>query len=220
LEGKPVGIVVAANQTLFREGLCRLLEDQSDLKVVSGVESGRQALECVREMAPDIALVDVDLPDVSGVEVCRRIVGTGCGTRVILLSSCEEDANVVAALESGASSYMLKCSKAAELCGAIRLVCAGKAVLDLEAMSRAIRQFISRQCEVDSSPPLRPREREILRLAAGGASNRDIAFSLGISERTVQSHLLNVFRRWQVNSRTEAVFHALKAGVVTLEDLP
>ncbi|HHE41243.1 MAG TPA: response regulator transcription factor [Dehalococcoidia bacterium] len=217
----PVSVLVADNHTLFREGLCRLLRDEPDLQVVASVATGEQAVQLVQELKPDIALVDVDLPDISGCDVCRRIVASQVNTAVILLSECDYQTNVLAALQAGAASYLLKCSRAAEVCSAIRLVCSGQAVIDLQAIARAVHTLAEGGDGRSQSPAyLRPREVEILKLAAKGIHNREIAMKLGISERTVQSHLLNVFHRWHVNSRTEAVFRALREGLLSIEDLP
>jgi DNA-binding NarL/FixJ family response regulator len=211
-------VLVAHPHDLFRDGLCRLLQDETDLCLVGCVETGRHAVELARDVHPEIALVAMDLPDMCGLDVCHEIVRAGRKTHALLVVDCDRGTDVVAAIQKGASGYISRCSSPCELCAAIRLVCKGQAILDLNATANSI-DILTRQQEERSLSAVRPRELEILKLVAHGQRNREIAFTLGISERTVHSHLLNIFRRWQVDSRTEAVFRAVRIGLVKLEDL-
>ena len=169
---------------------------------------------------PDVAVIDIAMPKVNGIEAARQIKAACPTIAILMVSAFDYESYVLASLQAGAAGYMLKNAPVSELISAIRLVRTGEAVFDLKAVSKVLRH-IDEESEGRRGPAkLYRRELEVLRLAAKGSSNRTIAEELGLSERTVQTHMVNIFRKLGVTSRTEAVLHALKEGWLTVNDLP
>ncbi|MFC2008693.1 LuxR C-terminal-related transcriptional regulator [Chloroflexota bacterium] len=220
MQEQKLRLLFVDGHTLFREALCQLLVSEQCFELVACLEYGSQALEIARAQQLDVALVAESLPDTSGLDLCRELVTSFPKVSVVLLGECDHLSDPIAAVRAGATGFLLKCSHAADICDAIKLICRGQAVVDLRLMSHAIDHLV-RPAPTQSAQAegLHTRQMEILKLAARGKTNKEIANELGISQRTVQSHFFNLFNRLKVGSRTEAVFHAVKTGLISMSDL-
>lgn len=215
-----IRIVVADDHPTFREGLSRFLEDESDFQVVGKAVDGVEAVKLVEELHPDVVVIDVAMPAMNGVEAAKLIKAGHPATAILMVSAYGYESYILAAIRAGAEGFLLKNAPLTDLIGAIRSVHAGRGVFDLKAASKVLRRIAGDRGAGERDTELRRRELAVLKLTAKGMSNKEIAVDLGISERTVQTHLVNIFRKMRVDSRTEAVLHALKQGLLTLDDLP
>ncbi len=212
-----IDVFIAEDHTLVREGTRQILEQQADLRVVGEADRGDVAVERVVRLRPHVALLDFRLPGLSGVEVTARVRAAQPEVKVLLLSAYDDAEYVLAALQAGAAGYLLKTVPGWELVAAVRAVHAGKTVLQ-EAVSRTLSEHWRRTGGADSGARLSPREREVLGLLGAGLANKEVAARLGISLRTVEGHLGNVFAKLGVGSRTEAVLYALKHRLLAAEE--
>ena len=216
-----IRVLVADDHPAFREGLCRLLEDEEDLEVVARPADGEETVLLAKELKPDVAIIDVAMPRLNGIEAAKQVKEACPSTAVLIISTYDYESYVLASLRAGAAGYLLKNAPLRELVSAIRMVHIGGAVFDLKAASNILHRLAANDGqERRSLEELHSRELEVLKLAARGVTNRNIASKLVISERTVQTHLVNIFRKLGVGSRTEAVLRALRKGWLTLDDLP
>jgi two-component system, NarL family, response regulator LiaR len=214
-----IRVIVADNHPAFREGLCRLLADEKELKVVGQAADGDEVVTLCKEFKPDVAIVDVAMPKLSGIEATKRIKESSPKTAVLIVSAFNYQTYILASLRAGASGYITKDTSIRELVNAIRLAHAGDGIIDRSAANNIIRQLIADQDNKKGNLDLYPREIEVLKLAAKGMRNKEIAKELNISERTVQAHLSNIFSKLEVDSRTEAVLQALREGWLDICDL-
>lgn len=219
---EPTRVVIADDHRLVREGTRGILERADGVEVVGEAADGIEAVELVGRERPDVAIVDIGMPKMNGVDATRTIKRQWPGVAVLVLTVHDEDAYVMAILEAGAAGYLLKDVPGDELVRAVRAVRDGESVLHPRVTDAVLRRFRSddRRGSDGSSDALTRRELEVLRVAARGVSNKEIADELDMSPRTVQVHLGNVFRKFEVASRTEAVIQALRRGIVRLEELP
>lgn len=216
-----IKVLVADDHPTFREGLCHFLEKETDMEVVARATDGDETVRLAGELSPDVAIIDVAMPRLNGIEAAKRIKATRPGTAILMVSAYGYESYMLASLRAGAAGYMLKTAPVSELVSAVRMVRTGEAVFDLKGISNVLRRLGDEEGEERRDlAELRRREIDILKIAAKGLSNKGIAEHLGISERTVQTHLVNIFRKLQVGSRTEAVLRALRQGWLTLDDLP
>src|SRR5579859_1852702 len=220
---KTIRLLLADDHALLRQGTAELLRREPDLEVIAEARDGLEAVELARRLKPDIVIIDVRMPVLSGVEATRRICDSLPNVKVLILTAHDDDEYVLSLLQAGASGYLLKTAPASELVKALRQVQEGDSPLD-PAIARKLvyhlsdRHEKSRPVDVDSAAEdLTARELEVVRGLARGMSNRAIADELAISDRTVQSHLTNVFAKMQVGSRTEAVLTAIRRGWLTLD---
>jgi len=218
-----VRLLLADDHAVVRQGTRELLEREPDLKVVGEAATGREAVQLTRELQPDVVIMDVRMPDLSGLEATRRIRELGLPSQVLVLTAYDDDEYVFALLQAGAAGYLLKTAPIREVARAVRQVCAGQSPLDPAVAHKVVRQLadgrprLRREWTTGGPDRLTEREIEVLEvIAQGRTSNRDIAETLVISERTVQTHLSNIFSKMKVNSRTEAVLAALRRGWVSL----
>lgn len=214
-----IRVVLADDHAVVRKGIREFLESEPDITVVAEAVDGEQAVAMVAKHLPDVAVLDIQMPQVGGVEATRRIKAEHPEVRVLILSAYDDDPYVFALLQAGASGYVLKTADSAELVQAVRAVYRGESALDPIVTQRVVQQLASgRPLGTPTTvEALTEREIEVLRLVAHGLTNKAIGQSLGISDRTVQGHLANIYGKLNVGSRTEAVTEALKQGWITIE---
>lgn len=218
---RTIRILLADDHVMLRQGTRELLEREEDLEVVAEAGDGEEAVQLAVSKHPDIVIMDIAMPRLNGIEATKQIKAQCPSTAVLVLTAYDDDQYVFALLEAGAAGYLLKDVPVDELIKAIRAVHAGESVLH----PIVARKVLTRLAQPPAERPtetgfgqLSERETQVLRLAAKGMMNREIAQELAVSVRTVQVHLGNVFGKLQVGSRTEAVLHALRAGWLTLDD--
>lgn len=219
--GDTIRILLADDHAVVRQGTRELLEQQDDLEVVAEASDGKEAVQLALTEHPDVVIMDFSMPELNGIEATRQIKAVAPDIAVLVLTAYDSDQYIFAFLAAGAAGYLLKDVSVDQLIRAIRAVHAGESMLHPAITRKVISHFA--QPEQKSKPPIgteqiTERELDVLKLAAQGLSNRDIALHLGISVRTAQTHLSNVFNKMGVGSRTEAVMHALRLGLISLED--
>ncbi len=216
-----IRIIIADDHIVVREGTRELLQKAGDLQVVGEAGDGEEAVRLVKELEPDVAILDVSMPKLNGIEATKQIKIISPKTAVLILTAYDYDQYVFALLEAGAASYLLKDVPSQKLIEAVRSVHAGESVLHPVIARKALNHFV-RSASLAQEPRvqlLTDREIEVLQLAAKGQSNRQIANKLNLSTRTIQAHLSNIFNKLKVGSRTEAVIAGLKNGFLTLDDI-
>jgi DNA-binding NarL/FixJ family response regulator len=218
----PIRILLADDHIMVREGTRRILEREADLQVIAEASDGREAVDLAARERPDVAIVDISMPVMDGIEATRGIKREAPGTAVLVLTAYDDDEYVFAIIEAGAAAYLLKNARGAELIDAVRRVHGGESGLDPGVASKVLRRIARGEshAESDRASALSDRELDVLRLAGRGLSNREIAHHLSLSPRTVQAHMANIFAKLNVGSRTEAVMAGLRRGIISLENLP
>ena len=214
-----IKVVLADDHGVLREGMRRILEEQPDIEVVGEAANGLEAVAVTKAVAPDLVLMDVVMPRLNGIEATKQIKQSNPTTAVLALSAYDDDRYVLGLLEAGAAGYLLKSATGQEVIHAIRAVHAGETVLHPAIASRLLSRAArspARAAASRSSELLTERELEVLRLAARGLSNKEIASQLVLSVPTVKAHLVNIFNKMDVGSRTEAVLQALSQGWVDI----
>jgi DNA-binding NarL/FixJ family response regulator len=210
-----IRVVLVDDQTLMRRGLRGLLELTADLQVVGEAADGEEALRVIAETAPDVVLLDVRMPRLSGVEVLKSLRAAGKLPPAILLTTFDDDAVLLEGIRAGARGFLLKDVSLERLTAAVRAVAAGETLIRPAVTERVLRglEGIPRDFEsLDPPDPLTRREIEILRLMAGGYSNREIAEAFGTSEGTIKNHASSILSKLGVRDRTRAVLKALELG--------
>ncbi|MFJ4201717.1 response regulator [Streptomyces sviceus] len=210
-------VVVADDQALVRTGFRMIIDARDDLEVVGEASDGQEAVRLTREARPDVVLMDVRMPVLDGIEATRRIVADGSAARVLVLTTWDLDAHVVAALRAGASGFLLKDIRPAELVDAIRLTARGDALLAPSVTRRVLDRYLRTAPDLEPPPGLESlsgREREVLTLIGQALSNAEIAARLGLSEATVKNHLTAVLRKLGLRDRVQAVVAAYDHGLV------
>lgn len=216
-----IRILLADDHVLVRQGTRELLEQEDDMEVVAEAGDGEEAVRLTHSQRPDVVVMDISMPKLNGIEATQQIKARHPATTVLVLTAYDDDQYVFALLKAGAAGYLLKDVQASELIKAVRAVHTGESILHPAIARKVINRFAQptdRRAEKDAMEQLTEREMEVLKLAAKGMTNQEIAHELVISVRTVQVHLSNVFSKMGVGSRTEAVLHALREGWITLED--
>ena len=207
----PIRVVLADDHALVREGTAELLERAGGIRVVGQAADGVEAVRLVQTLRPDVLLLDLALPGLDGLEVARRTRATSPSTAVVALTAHDEQAYVLAMLEVGATGYLSKASRGQEVVHAVRAAAAGETVFSPTIASSVKQRALGVGGRLAS---LTPRELDVLRAAARGLGNKQIGAELGLSARTVQTHLTSVFAKLGVSSRTEAILLALREGWV------
>ena len=211
-----VRVLVVDDQPLVRSGFRMILDERDDLELVGEAADGEQGIALARELDPDVILMDVRMPNLDGVEATRRLVEAGTRARILVLTTFDLDEYVYAAVRSGASGFLLKDVEPTELVDAIRVVAAGNSLFGPAATQRLVERFAGTPEPLNEGAleRLTEREREILRLLAGGLSNAELAEKLFLSETTVKTHVSAVLRKLGVRDRVQAVIAAYDAGLV------
>jgi len=218
-----ISVLLAEDHVITRQGIRRLLEDERGLTVIGEAGDGEEAVQMVTDMKPDVVIMDIAMPKLNGIEATRQIKLIHPRTAVLILSAYDDDEYVFALLKAGAAGYLLKSVSGDELTRAIQAVYKGEPVLD-PIVARKVMNYFRLPGKVAGlerpSEHLSNRETDILKLAAKGMTNKDIADKLHLSNRTVEGHLRTIFNKLGVGSRTEAVLYGLRKGWFTLEELP
>jgi NarL family two-component system response regulator LiaR len=216
-----INVLLAEDHVITRQGIRRLLEDEKGVTVIGEASDGEEAVQMATELKPDIVIMDIAMPKLNGIEATRQIKLISPRTAVLILSAYDDDEYVFALLKVGAAGYLLKNVSGDELTRAIRAVDKGEPVLDPIVARKVMNYFTlpdkGRGVERPSEH-LSNRETDILKLAAKGMTNKDIADKLHLSNRTVEGHLRTVFNKLGVGSRTEAVLYGLRKGWFSLEE--
>lgn len=214
-----IRIILADDHAVVRQGTAELLRRESDLDVIAEAENGLKAVELAQSLKPDIVIMDIRMPELSGIDATKQILDTAPGVRILVLTAHEDDEYLFSLMQAGASGYLLKTAPVSELVRAIRQVHEGQSAIDPSIVHKLVERFSERKGdttdldeELQMSETLTARELEVLQLLARGLSNRTIADTLVISERTVQAHLTSIFSKMHVSSRLEAVMTAIRLG--------
>ena len=209
-----IRILLADDHNIVRAGIRQLLESAGDLQVIAEAGDGEEAQALIEKHRPDVAVLDIQMPKASGIEVTRWVRAHLPEVGVLILTAYNDDPYVIAVLQAGANGYVLKTSQADELTQAVRDVNEGKSVLDPAVTRKLMSNLFKRPGKI-TAEPLTERELDVLRLAAKGFTNKAIGMQLGISDRTVQGHLAHIFAKMQASSRTEAVMRAVSLGWIS-----
>jgi len=218
-----IRILIADDHAVVREGTRQILEQEPDMEVVAEAGDGEEAVRLGGSSKPNVAIIDIAMPKLDGIEATRQIKALYPTIGVLILSAYDDDQFVFSLLEAGAAGYLLKSVRGSELIDAVRAIYAGESVLHPTIARKVLNRFASTSSkpqEQKLSEILSEREMEVLKLATRGLSNQEIANELCLSLRTVQAHLGHIFNKLKVSSRTEAVVRALKEGWITLDDIP
>jgi DNA-binding NarL/FixJ family response regulator len=210
-----IRILVADDHPVVREGLVSILSTQPDFEIVGEAGTGPEAVEQALALQPDVMLLDLEMPEMDGVEVLRRLSQTNPAVRVIVFTAFDTDERILGAVQAGAQGYLLKGAPRKELFDAVRVVRAGGSLLQPVVASKLLRQ-VSHQGQASQVEALTPRELEVLRLLAQGLQNKEIAAELVISERTVKFHVSSIMGKLGAGNRTEAVSLAAQQGLIEL----
>ncbi len=213
-----IRILLADDHTVMRAGLRLLLERQPDMAVVAEAEDGRQAVALADSDPPDVAVMDVGMPNLNGIEATRQIAARHPGTAVVILSMHSDESYVMRALKAGARAYLLKDSAEADLIRAVRTVRQGKSFFSPAVSKMLLEDYVhqlEQRGEVDSYELLTTREREILQLLAEGKSNKDVANLLNLSLYTVETHRAHILQKLGLHTVPDLILYAVRKGIIT-----
>jgi DNA-binding NarL/FixJ family response regulator len=214
-----IRVLLADDHEVVREGLRQLIENEEDMECIALAENGEQAIELARELKPDVAIVDVSMPKVSGIQALTEIKKVSPITAILILSAYDYRHYITACIKNKADGYLLKRSLPVDaFIDSIRMIHKGEVVFDREATANVLCDIANHTHTRRECGELAPRELEVLKLAIKGMSNKKISFELGISEQTVGTHFNNVLRKLGVESRTQAAFYALREGLIDIND--
>ena len=209
-----IRVLLADDHAVVRQGIRDFLEEEADIVVVAEAADGASARRQIEDHLPDVAVLDIRMPNASGIDVVRWATEQGLPVRMLILTAYDDDPFVLAAMEAGASGYVLKNADASQIVSAVRAVAAGQVAIGAEAARALVMQLAG--ASANHVEALTDREIDVLKLAAEGLTNRGIGRQLSISDRTVQGHLANIYAKLGVASRTEAVTKALQLGRIEL----
>ncbi len=221
-------IMLVDDHPLFRQGLRRVLEAEEDLEVIMEVSDGEESLRLAKQLAPNVVLMDINLPRMNGLQVTRELKQAVPEIAIIILTAYHDDEQIFHSVRAGAAAYFPKDVTPRRLVEAIRQVSKGNYVVDDEVLNKPevatwLLQQFDKVAYVDGMPndmfaPLSPREMEILQHIARGQSNKEVAYELGISRQTVKNHMTSILRKLAVNDRTQAALYAVRRGWIRLND--
>jgi DNA-binding NarL/FixJ family response regulator len=214
IAAQAVKVLVVDDQTLFRTGLTSLLSEDERVDVVGQAVDGTDAVKQAIKLKPDVVLMDIKMPNVDGIEATRQILDVLPGIKVLILTTFETDSQVIQALKAGASGYVLKDSSAAAIVSSIVAVMSGEQVMASTVADRVLEMLTGTSTPKEFYDGMTNREIEILKLVANGMVNKQIAFRLKISEKTVRNHVSNMYDKLGIYDRSQAVLYAVKKGLV------
>jgi DNA-binding NarL/FixJ family response regulator len=209
-------VLIADDQTLFRSGLARLLDVDDRVTVVGEAVDGLDAVKLAATLKPDIVLMDIKMPNLDGIEATRRIIADNPKVKVLMLTTFEADNHVIQALKAGASGYVLKDSQAGAIVSSIVAVVAGERVMASAVANRVLEMLTGATTPKEFYDGLTAREVEILKMLATGMANKQIAYKLKISEKTVRNHVSNMYEKLHIYDRAQAVLYAVRKGLVEI----
>ena len=209
----PVRVLIADDHPVFRHGLATLLGTVDDVEVVGHAGDGREAVEAALSLEPDVVVMDLQMPELNGIEAVRELRAARPGAGVLVLTMHEDDDSVFAAMRAGARGYVLKGADQGEIVRAIRAVAAGEAIFGPGVAERIVALFAAPRRGPEPFPDLTEREREVLELVARGLANAEIARRLAVAPKTVRNHVSNIFNKLQVIDRAQAIVRAREAGM-------
>ncbi len=209
-----IRVLLADDHRIVRQGIRQLLESSKDIEVVAEAGDGEEAQSLLNQLIPDVAVLDIQMPKASGIEVTRWLRSHLPQVGVLILTAYDDDPYVMAVLQAGANGYVLKTASTDDLIQAVHDVNEGKSALD-PAITKKLMSNLFRRSDTKPVEPLTDRELDVLRLAARGYTNKAIGVQLNISDRTVQGHLAHIFAKMQATSRTEAVMRAVSLGWIS-----
>jgi DNA-binding NarL/FixJ family response regulator len=211
---KAARVLIADDQTLFRAGLGRLLNEDSRVEVVGQALDGADAVKQALKLKPDVVLMDLKMPGVDGIEATRQITEADSTIKVLILTTFETDSNVIQALKAGASGYVLKDSSPDAIASSVVAVMSGERVMAGAVANRVLQMLTGATTPKEFYDGLTNREIEILKLLANGMANKQIAYRLKISEKTVRNHVSNTYEKLGIYDRSQAVLYAVRKGLV------
>jgi NarL family two-component system response regulator LiaR len=209
-------VLIADDQTLFRSGLARLLDGDDRVSVVGEAVDGLDAVKLALSLKPDVVLMDIKMPNLDGIEATRRILSENPKIKVLMLTTFEADNHVIQSLKAGASGYVLKDSQAGAIVSSILAVVAGERVMASAVANRVLEMLTGATTPKEFYDGLTAREVEILKMLATGMANKQIAYKLGISEKTVRNHVSNMYEKLDIYDRAQAVLYAVRKGLVEI----
>lgn len=215
----PIRCVLVDDHTLFREGLRRILEAESDIQIVGEASNASEAVARVRELHPDVVLIDIGMPGMSSFEAARVINRESNGTRLIFLTMYEDEEYLLQCLDAGASGYILKDAPGPKLVTAVREVAQGRKYLSPQVLGKLVDDLRARSQGpqiVSRSSTLTPREREVVKLIAEGNSVKEIAALLGLSVKTIEAHKFNLMRKLNIHNKAQLVTYAIQKKIVKM----
>jgi len=223
-----ISVILVDDHPLFRQGLRRVLESDDNIEVIMEVSDGEESLRMIRQLMPNVVIMDINLPHMNGLQVTRELKQVAPEVSVIMLTAYHDDEQIFHSIRAGAAAYFPKDVTPRRLVEAVRQVSLGNYVIDDEVLDKPevatwLLQQFDKVAYVDGSPndmfaPLSPREMEILQHIARGQSNKEVAYELGISRQTVKNHMTSILRKLAVNDRTQAALYAVKRGWIRLHD--
>ena len=218
-EGRPITVLVADDQELFRRGMQTVLATEAGFNVVGEASDGAAAVARTTDLAPDVVLMDVRMPEMDGIEAARRIRELAPSTRVIMLTVSDEEDDLYGAVRAGANGYLLKDASLDDVADAVRAVARGESLISPSMASKLLSEFtnLTSGTTADAAEPkLSDREREVLKLVAQGLTNREAANALHLSENTVKNHVANILDKLHLRSRLEAAMYAMRTKMFEL----
>jgi len=207
-------VLIADDQTLFRSGLARLLDEDPRVEVVGQAADGLEAVKQTAKLKPDVILMDLKMPGIDGIEATRQIMEADPTIKIVILTTFETDSQVIQALKAGARGYVLKDSTADAIVSSIVAVVSGERVMAGAVANRVLEMLTGASTPKEFYDGLTNREVEILKLLANGMANKQIAYRLKISEKTVRNHVSNTYEKLGIYDRSQAVLYAVKKGLV------
>ena len=210
----PIRLVIVDDQTLFRVGLARLLESDPRIEIVGEGADGAEAVSLAGSLKPDVVLMDMKMPNLDGAAATREIVSKYPEVKVLILTTFDADNHVIQALKAGASGYILKNSKVEYIVTSLLAIVSGERVMATAVADRVLEMLTGSTTPKEFYDGLTSRELEVLKLLAGGMANKQIAYALSISEKTVRNHVSNMYEKLNVYDRTQAALYAVRKGLI------